>query len=286
MNSNIINGKQLSNCIKNKIIKRIKDLNSLGIIPYVTIFIIGKNISSIIYIKNKLNYFKNVGVNFIIKSYPDYIDEFFFLNCITEINKDKNIHGLIIQLPLPIKINKNKINKIIINKKDVDGFCVTNLGLIMINHPYFYPCTPYGIIKILESQNIIINRSDIVIIGSSIIVGKPLSILLLSKGATVTLCNYTTKDLSVYTKIADIVIVATGCPYTINAKMIKLNSVIIDVGINRNINGKIYGDVEFNNVSKIASFTTTVPGGVGPVTISMLLVNTIIAIEKMLFEKN
>jgi methylenetetrahydrofolate dehydrogenase (NADP+)/methenyltetrahydrofolate cyclohydrolase len=202
------------------------------------------------------------------------------LDRVRALNADPAIHGILVQLPLPAHIDSHLVIETIAPEKDVDGFHVSNAGLLMTGKPLFRPCTPYGVMKMLESEGVQLRGAVAVVIGASNIVGKPMTMLLQSAGATVTICNSKTRDLSWHTRHADIVVVATGKPRMIDGSMIKPGAVVIDVGINRGADGKLCGDVDFDSVIQVASAVTPVPGGVGPMTIAMLLVNTLEAAER------
>ncbi|MEY4699222.1 MAG: hypothetical protein RIR85_642, partial [Pseudomonadota bacterium] len=203
------------------------------------------------------------------------------LQRIAELNRDTSIHGILVQLPLPKHIDSHRVIEAIAPEKDVDGFHVANAGALMIGAPLFRPCTPYGCMKMLESIEYPIKGARAVIVGASNIVGKPMAMLLLQAGATVTICNSKTKDLPAHTKEADILVVATGKPKMITGNMVKPGAIVIDVGINRLPDGKLCGDVDFDEVKYVAGAITPVPGGVGPMTITMLLLNTLEAAERI-----
>jgi methylenetetrahydrofolate dehydrogenase (NADP+)/methenyltetrahydrofolate cyclohydrolase len=215
-----------------------------------------------------------------LERHPADLSEEKLLKRIDELNQDKSIHGILVQLPLPKHIDSHRVIESIAPEKDVDGFHVANAGALMIGAPLFRPCTPYGCMKMLESIDYPIRGARAVVIGASNIVGKPMAMLLLQAGATVTICNSKTRDLSAHTKEADILVVATGKPKMITAEMVKPGAVVIDVGINRLPDGKLCGDVDFESVQAVASAITPVPGGVGPMTITMLLLNTLEAAER------
>ena len=202
------------------------------------------------------------------------------LDRVRALNNDPKIHGILVQLPLPAHIDAHKVIETIAADKDVDGFHVSNAGLLMTGKPLFRPCTPYGVMKMLESEQATIRGAISVVVGASNIVGKPMAMLLLAAGATVTLCNSKTRDLGFHTRQADILVVATGKPKMVTGDMVKPGAIVIDVGINRGEDGKLCGDVDFASASQVASAITPVPGGVGPMTIAMLLVNTIEAAER------
>ncbi|AWD32403.1 Bifunctional protein FolD protein [Candidatus Kinetoplastibacterium sorsogonicusi] len=278
-NAKIIDGHAVSKLIYNDIDIKIKMLAKKNIIPGLAVIVVGNDPASKIYVKNKIIACQKYGIFSMKQEFSEDITENELLNFIEKLNINLKIHGILVQLPLPKHINSKKIIEAINPKKDVDGFSPSNIGRLVTNDPLFIPCTPYGILKILENQNIDFKSLEIVVIGTSNIVGKPIAMLMLNKGATVTLCNSKTKNLSLHTKNADIVIVATGKINTINGSMIKQGAIVVDVGINRNKEGKICGDVEFTSASQIASAITPVPGGVGPMTIAMLIYNTVRSAE-------
>src|SRR5690606_10843659 len=203
------------------------------------------------------------------------ISEQELLDVVHQLNDDNEIHGILVQLPLPRHMDSARVIETIAAAKDVDGFHISNAGLLMTGRPLFRPCTPYGIMKMLESENVSLWGAEAVIVGASNIVGKPMAMLMLAAGATVTLCNSKTRDLGAQTRRADVLVVATGKPGMVTGDMIKPGAVVIDVGINRNDDGKLVGDVDFASASQVAGAITPVPGGVGPMTIAMLLVNTL-----------
>jgi methylenetetrahydrofolate dehydrogenase (NADP+)/methenyltetrahydrofolate cyclohydrolase len=198
------------------------------------------------------------------------------------LNANNAIHGILVQLPLPAHINTHKVIEAIAAEKDVDGFHISNAGLLMTGQPLFRPCTPYGVMKLLESEKVPLRGAEAVVVGASNIVGKPMAMLLLAAGATVTVCNSKTRDLAAHTRRADVVVVATGRPRMITGDMLKTGSIVIDVGIHRGEDGKLCGDVDFASACEIAMAITPVPGGVGPMTIAMLLINTLEAAERRL----
>jgi methylenetetrahydrofolate dehydrogenase (NADP+)/methenyltetrahydrofolate cyclohydrolase len=201
------------------------------------------------------------------------------------LNVDPTVHGILVQLPLPAHIDAHKVIEAIAAEKDVDGFHVVNAGLLMTGQPLFRPCTPYGVMKMLESENVTVRGAEAVIVGASNIVGKPMAMLLLAAGATITICNSKTRDLAAQTRRADILVVATGKPGMVTGDMIKPGAVVIDVGINRGADGKLCGDVDFASAREVAGAITPVPGGVGPMTIAMLMVNTMEAAERTLAQR-
>jgi methylenetetrahydrofolate dehydrogenase (NADP+)/methenyltetrahydrofolate cyclohydrolase len=233
-----------------------------------------------VYVRNKFAACEKAGLHSVLEQYPADLTEDALLSRIKTLNADHSIHGILVQLPLPKHIDAHRVIEAIAAEKDVDGFHVSNAGLLMTGTPLFTPCTPYGVMKILESEQISLRGAVAVVVGASNIVGKPMAMLLQAAGATVTICNSKTRDLAWHTRHADIVVVATGKPGMVTGDMIKPGAIVIDVGINRTADGKLCGDVDYASASQVAGAITPVPGGVGPMTIAMLLVNTIEAAER------
>lgn len=271
----IIDGKNLSNQIKEQLKETCKDLQEKGITPGLGVILVGEDPASQTYVSMKEKACEKVGINSYMYRLPSNAQEETLLSKIKELNSDSKIHGILVQLPLPKHINTTKILEAIDVNKDVDGFHALNVGYLVDDRDGFIPCTPLGVMKLLEAYNINPTGLNACVIGASNIVGKPMQHLLTNARATTTICHSKTKDLSFHTKNADIIIVGVGKPNLLTADMIKDGAVIIDVGINRLESGKLVGDVEFEEVSKKCSLITPVPGGVGPMTIAMLLSNTI-----------
>lgn len=268
----ILDGKKL----RDKIFESLKaELDKMSAKPTLAVILVGENPASQIYVRNKKKTAEKLGINSLSIEYPADISENELLSKIQELNNDKNITAILVQLPLPEHINKNKIIDAILPQKDVDGLTPYNLGkLFSGEEPYVYPCTPKGILLLLDEYNIELDGKNVVVVGRSNLVGKPVAQMLLKRNATVTMCHSHTKNLSEITKTADIVVSAVG-KNVIGEKMLKSNCVVIDVGIFRDENGKISGDVDFENVSKISAYISPVPGGVGPMTIASLMLNTV-----------
>ena len=268
----ILDGKKL----RDKIFEDLKaKLDKMAKKPTLAVILVGENPASQIYVRNKKKTAEKLGINSISIEYPADISENELLSKIQELNNDKNITAILVQLPLPEHINKNKIIDAILPQKDVDGLTPYNLGkLFSGEEPYVYPCTPKGILLLLDEYNIELDGKNVVVVGRSNLVGKPVAQMLLKRNATVTMCHSHTKNLSEITKTADIVVSAVG-KNVIGEKMLKSNCVVIDVGIFRDENGKLSGDVDFENVSKISAYISPVPGGVGPMTIASLMLNTV-----------
>ena len=253
-----------------------------GTVPGLAVIVVGNDPASAVYVRNKHKACLSVGINSLQIELPEETTEEELLSKIDELNVDPAVNGILVQLPLPKHISEEKVTAKILPEKDVDAFHAENVGRIMMGNYDFLPCTPAGIIRLLEFYNIEISGKRCVVIGRSNIVGKPMAMLLLEKNGTVTVCHSRTEGLPEITKEADIVIVAIGRPKFLTADMVKPGAVIVDVGINRGADGKLVGDVDFESVSEIASYITPVPGGVGPMTITMLLRNTLLAAEKQI----
>lgn len=280
MTAQIINGVQLSQQIRAEVKQRAAALTQTGKQPGLVVILVGDNPASQVYVRNKVKACEECGLHSVLEQYPAELSEAALLERIHAINADPNIHGILVQLPLPAHIDTHKVLEAIALEKDVDGFHINNAGLLMTGQPLFRPCTPYGVMKMLEAIQYPVRGAHAVIVGASNIVGKPQAMLLLQAGATVTICNSKTRDLGLHTRMADILVVATGKRNLVTADMIKPGSVVIDVGMNRNDEGKLCGDVDFEHAKEVAGYITPVPGGVGPMTITMLLVNTIEAAER------
>ncbi len=272
----IIDGKKVSEHIRAEIAEGVEKLKAeTGVTPGLAAVLVGEDPASEIYVRNKRKACANAGMYSEEHKLPAETTEQELLNLVDRLNNDLNIHGILVQLPLPDHINEAKILRAVTPLKDVDGFHPYNVGLLVEGNPSFISCTAHGIIKMLEFYNIDIAGKQAVIVGRSNIVGKPVSMLLLHRHATVTICHSRTKPLDEVTRRADILVAAIGRANFITADMVKEGAVVIDVGINRNEEGKLTGDVDFEAVSQKASYITPVPGGVGPMTISMLLWNTL-----------
>ncbi|MBU3599171.1 bifunctional methylenetetrahydrofolate dehydrogenase/methenyltetrahydrofolate cyclohydrolase FolD [Polynucleobacter sp. 30F-ANTBAC] len=281
MSAQIIDGNALAKKIRLEIASRTSTLVGKGIKPGLAVLLVGEDPASQVYVRNKVKACEEAGMHSLLERLPTDLSEAALLKRIHELNLDPSIHGILVQLPLPKHLNSHLVIESIAPEKDVDGFHVANAGALMIGAPLFRPCTPYGCMKMLESIDYPIKGARAVIVGASNIVGKPMAMLLLQAGATITICNSKTKDLTAHTKEADILVVATGRPKMITAEMVKPGAVVIDVGINRLDDGKLCGDVDFESVKTVASAITPVPGGVGPMTITMLLLNTLEAAERL-----
>lgn len=280
MSARIIDGKALSAKIREDVAQRVAALKAKGVTPGLAVVLVGEDPASQVYVRNKVEACQKAGLHSIKEQYPAAMSEAELLARIDALNADPAIHGILVQLPLPRHMDAHKVIEAIAPEKDVDGFHISNAGLLMTGQPLFRPCTPYGVMKMLEADGVALRGAEAVIVGASNIVGKPMAMLLLQAGATVTICNSKTRDLGAQTRRADVLVVATGKPGMITGAMIKPGAVVIDVGINRGPDGKLCGDVDFASAAQVAGSITPVPGGVGPMTIAMLLVNTVEAAER------
>jgi methylenetetrahydrofolate dehydrogenase (NADP+)/methenyltetrahydrofolate cyclohydrolase len=275
MPAKLLDGNLLSRQIRTEIATASAILSAKGTKPGLGVILIGENPASEIYVRNKVKACEEANIRSRLIRLPATISESDLLDHIHALNTNPDIHGILVQLPLPAQIDSFKVIESIDPMKDVDGFHVANAGALMTGKPLFKPCTPYGCMKLLESIDYPIRGARAVIVGASNIVGKPMAMLLLQAGATITICNSKTKDIGAHTREADILVVATGIPKMITANMVKPGAVVIDVGINRLADGKLCGDVDFDEVKYVAGWISPVPGGVGPMTITMLLQNTL-----------
>ncbi|MBX9895243.1 MAG: bifunctional methylenetetrahydrofolate dehydrogenase/methenyltetrahydrofolate cyclohydrolase FolD [Nitrosomonas sp.] len=280
MSTQIIDGKKIAESVRLEWRVRAEKLAQLGIKPGLAVIIVGDNAASAIYVRNKVKACSDIGIYSEVHSFPENADQNEVLACIQALNNNPHIHGILVQLPLPAHFENNRIITAIAIEKDVDGFHFYNVGALVTGNTIFSPCTPYGVMVMLQRNLINVEGQYAVVVGRSNIVGKPMAMMLLEQGATVTICSSKTRDLSQFTRNADILIVAIGKPRLITAEMIKPGAVVIDVGINRLADGKLCGDVDFESVSGTAGYLSPVPGGVGPMTITMLLCNTILAAER------
>lgn len=280
MSAQIISGTELAASIRETIAARAAELTALGHQPGLAVVLVGEDPASQVYVRNKVSACEKAGFKSVMHRMPENTSQDALVGLVEQLNADPTIHGILVQLPLPRHLDSHLVIESISAEKDVDGFHISNAGLLMTGKPLFRPCTPYGVMKMLELTGIDLRGAEAVVIGASNIVGKPQAMLLLQQGATVTLCNSKTKDLKSHCLRADVLVVAVGRPNMITGDMIKPGAVVIDVGINRLPDGKLCGDVDFDSASEVAGWITPVPGGVGPMTITMLLQNTIEAVER------
>ena len=271
----LLDGKKLAKEIREDLKVKCEELKDKGKNPRLAVVMVGDNKASQVYVKNKSKVCDEIGIEFEEHLLESNIEQKVLIDLIKKLNEDKNVHGILLQSPIPNHLDINEAFSAIAPEKDVDGFNPVNVGKLCLNQDTFVSCTPYGIIKMFEAYNIDLTGKNVTIIGRSNIVGKPLIQCCLNKNATVTVCHSKTKDLKYHTQNADIVIAAIGKPNFVTTDMIKEDAVVIDVGINRGEDGKLTGDVDFENVKNKASYITPVPGGVGPMTIAMLMNNVI-----------
>lgn len=276
----IIDGVALSKKLRTDVTARVLALKARGITPGLAVILVGDNPASQVYVRNKVKGCEDCGFHSVLEKYDASLSEAELLARIATLNADPAIHGILVQLPVPKHIDASKVIEAISPLKDVDGFHVASAGALLTGMPGFWPCTPYGCMKMLESINYDLRGKHAVVIGRSNIVGKPMALMLLQKNATVTICHSATPDLKAFTLQADVIVAAVGKRNVLTKDMVKPGAVVLDVGMNRNEAGKLCGDVDFEGVRQVASAITPVPGGVGPMTITMLLVNTLEAAER------
>ena len=276
-----IDGQAIAREFREGLMRRVGALASGGVRPGLAVVQVGNHPASKVYVRNKIRACSEVGLHSEHIELPGNTDEEALLERIRGLNDDARIHGILVQLPLPPGFSVDRVQETIAPEKDVDGFHPINVGLLAIGRPRFAPCTPLGVMKLLEHEKINPEGRHAVVVGRSNIVGKPMALLLLQRGATVTICNSRTPDLGEMTRQADILIVAAGKPMLVTSGMVKQGAVVIDVGINRLADGKLSGDVDFQSVWGTASRISPVPGGVGPMTIAMLIENTLLAAERV-----
>ena len=281
MTAQLIDGNALSRQLRAEVATRTSTLKNRGITPGLAVILVGDNPASQVYVRNKVKACEDVGFHSVLEKYEATLTEAELLARVEALNNDPSIHGILVQLPMPKHIDDHKVIEAISPLKDVDGFHVASAGALMVGEVGFKACTPYGCMKMLESIGLKdLRGKHAVVIGRSNIVGKPMAMMLLAQNATVTITHSGTADLAAMTRQADIVVAAVGKRNVLTADMVKPGAVVIDVGMNRNDEGKLCGDVDFDGVKDVAGFITPVPGGVGPMTITMLLVNTMEAAER------
>lgn len=280
MTAKIIDGVAVATAIRDDCKERVRALAVRGIRPGLAVILVGSDPASSIYVSNKIRACADVGIHSVRYDFASDIDTETVVATIEQLNADPAIHGILVQLPLPPHLASGHILRTISAKKDVDGFHLYNVGGLVVGDTVFPPCTPYGVVKLLEHEGISVEGMNVVVVGASNIVGKPMALMLMQRDATVCICHAKTRDLAQFTILADILVVAAGKPNLILPQMTKTGAVIIDVGINRLLDGRLVGDVDFEGVRQKASFITPVPGGVGPMTVTMLLVNTITSAER------
>jgi methylenetetrahydrofolate dehydrogenase (NADP+) / methenyltetrahydrofolate cyclohydrolase len=280
MTAQLIDGNALSRQLRADVASRVQALKARGVTPGLAVILVGDNPASQVYVRNKVKACEDTGMHSVLETWPATMGESELLARVEAMNNDPTIHGILVQLPLPAHIDAQKVIEAISPAKDVDGFHVASAGALMTGLPGFWPCTPHGCMKMLEHIGYDLRGKHAVVIGRSNIVGKPMALMLLQANATVTVCHSGTKDLASFTRQADVVVAAVGKRNVLTADMVKPGAVVIDVGMNRNEAGKLCGDVDFDGVKAVAGWITPVPGGVGPMTITMLMVNTLDSAER------
>ncbi len=280
MTAKIINGKAIAQQIRNDLKLKLAHRRNRGLsIPGLAVILVGEDAASQIYVRNKRDACRDIGMNSMAYDLPWHSSERALLTLIQELNIDTKVHGILIQLPLPKAINTATILEHVNPKKDVDGFHPINLGLLAQGRPYLRPCTPYGVMRLLEYEKIPLKGLNAVVVGASNIVGKPMALELLNAGCTITVCHSATRDLKPAIQQADLLVSAIGKADIIQSQWIKPNAIVIDIGITRSPSGKLHGDIAFESAKLLAGYITPVPGGVGPMTVAMLLENTLLAAE-------
>lgn len=281
MTAQLIDGNALAKTIRAEVAGRTAALKARGVNPALSIILVGEDPASQVYTKHKVNDSTQTGLSATLETYPADLSEADLLARIRVLNDDPAVHGILVQLPLPKHMDSQKVIETISPAKDVDGFHVASAGALMTGAPGFWPCTPFGCMKMLESIGYDLRGKHAVVIGRNNIVGKPMAMMLLAKSATVTICHSATQDLGAITRQADVIVAAVGKLNLLTADMVKPGAVVIDVGMNRKADGKLAGDVDFDGVKEVAGWITPVPGGVGPMTRAMLLANTLEAAERV-----
>jgi methylenetetrahydrofolate dehydrogenase (NADP+) / methenyltetrahydrofolate cyclohydrolase len=284
MTATIIDGNALAASIRREVAARARQLSEAGRQPGLAVLLVGDSPASAVYVRNKVKDCEESGIRSILEHLPATTSEAGLLERVHALNADPAVHGILVQLPLPAQIDARRVIEAISPDKDVDGFHVANAGSLMVGAPGFRPCTPYGVMRMLDHVGAALDGAEAVVVGRSNIVGKPQALMLLERGATVTICHSRTRDLAAHTRRADVLVAAIGRPRMITGAMVKPGAIVIDVGMNRIPDGpdagKLCGDVDFASASRVAGAITPVPGGVGPMTRAMLLVNTIEAAER------
>ena len=280
MSAQLIDGNALAARIRSEVADRAAALRARGVTPGLAVILVGDDPASVVYVRHKVKDCEGAGMRSLLERYPATMDEAELLARVRALNADPTVHGVLVQMPLPRHIDPLKVIATLSPAKDVDGFHVQNAGALMVGRPGFKACTPYGCMKLIETTGVPLRGKHAVVIGRSNTVGKPMALMLLQANATVTICHSATADLSAHTRSADVVVAAVGRRGTLRAEMVKPGAIVIDVGMNRDDAGKLCGDVDFAAVRDVAGWITPVPGGVGPMTRAMLLVNTIEAAER------
>ena len=280
MVAKIIDGKQVSAGIRLECKARVAKLAARGIVPGLAVILVGSSPASAVYVRNKIRACADVGIRSLRYDFPDNVEPDLVIDLVEELNRRTDVHGILVQLPLPPQLPVTRVLRTISADKDVDGFHLYNVGGLVLGDTVFPPCTPYGVMKLLEHEGISVEGKNVVVVGASNIVGKPMALMLMQRDATVCICHAKTRDLAQFTILADILVVAAGQPNLILPQMVRTGAVVIDVGINRLPDGRLVGDVDFEGVRQKASYLTPVPGGVGPMTVTMLLHNTLVSAQR------
>ena len=281
MSARIIDGKKIAAALRAELAGRVAALKARGVTPGLAVVIVGDDPASKVYVRNKALACEQLGMHSEVHALSSDTTQAHLISFVRRLNEDDDIHGILVQLPLPKSIDSRAVIEAIVPEKDVDGFHYQNVGSLVVGEAAFYPCTPAGVMRMLAHEGVAIEGKHAVVVGRSTIVGKPMALLLLNAGATVTICHSKTRDLGAMTRQGDILVAAVGKPRMIGAEMVKPGAVVIDVGVNRLADGKLAGDVDFGPVAEVASMITPVPGGVGPMTIAMLLANAVTAAERV-----
>ena len=281
MTAKILDGNAFSAKVREALAARAAALKASGVTPCLAVILVGDDAASAVYVRNKVAACEKAGMRSLKFVYPSDIEPAVVFAKIAELNADPGVHGILVQLPLPKRFDSDAVLEAISPEKDVDGFHAENVGALVQGNPRFIPCTPYGVMEMLKSEGVKLAGAEAVIVGRSNIVGKPMAMLLLAESCTVTVCHSRTADLAFHTRRADILIAAVGRAKMITGDMIKPGAAVIDVGINRQADGKLCGDVDFDTAKEVAGLITPVPGGVGPMTITMLLANTLESAERV-----
>jgi methylenetetrahydrofolate dehydrogenase (NADP+)/methenyltetrahydrofolate cyclohydrolase len=280
MSATLIDGTAIAAQFRAELAVRVERLKERGIVPGLDVVIVGEDPASQVYVRNKALASQKIGMRSQVHALPGTTSEAGLVDYVKRLNRDPAVHGILVQLPLPRGLDSRAVIEAIAPDKDVDGFHYMNVGALVVGEPAFYPCTPWGVMKMLEHEGVPVAGAHAVVVGRSTIVGKPMALMLINASATVTVCHSKTRDLASVTRLADILVVAAGKPALVGASMVKPGAVVIDVGIHRMPDGKLAGDVDFAAVREVASRITPVPGGVGPMTIAMLLGNTVKSAER------
>ncbi len=280
MTAQLIDGNALSRQLRTDVAARASALKACGVTPGLAVILVGEDPASAVYVRNKVKACAETGIRSVFEKYDATLSEADLLARIEALNQDPSIHGILVQMPLPRHIHPQRVIETVSTAKDVDGYSVQSAGDLMAGLPGFRPCTPYGCMKLIETTGIDLKGKHAVVIGRSNTVGKPMALLLLQAHATVTICHSNTPDIGAFTRQADVVVAAVGRRNVLTADMVKPGAVVIDVGMNRDDAGKLCGDVDFEGVKAVAGYITPVPGGVGPMTITMLMVNTLTSAER------